>query len=131
MTRDWTYAERVVCPLVGEKDYPLYTKSGEQVATGYTRVVIGGRGPYVEFTDKELLKENLYVPNGSMYRLTSGTVYYDEYRTNKDFVMVYRQKKTVAYADYKKGMWYISPFDLYTIDGTALITPINKKSPEG
>ena len=121
-----SYADRLSCPVAGQKDFPLFTKSGEQVATGYSRVVIGGRGPYVEFTGKELIKENLYVPDGSLYRLTSGTVYYDEYRTNKDFVMVYSQKKPVAYADYKKGMWYVSPFDLYMADGTVLIQPLRK-----
>jgi len=41
-------------------------------------------------------------------------------------VKVYDQKRTVDYADYKVGLYYISPFDLY-VEGEAVITKLEKK----
>ena len=41
-------------------------------------------------------------------------------------VKVYDQKRTVEYADYKVGLFYISPFDLF-VEGEAVITKMEKK----
>jgi hypothetical protein len=41
-------------------------------------------------------------------------------------VKVYEQKRTVEYADYKVGLIYISPFDLF-VEGEAVITKLEKK----
>jgi hypothetical protein len=41
-------------------------------------------------------------------------------------VKVYDQKRTVDYADYKVGLFYISPFDLF-VEGEAVITKLEKK----
>jgi hypothetical protein len=97
--------------VVSSNDLQFYTKTGLLIATGYDRLVIGKRGPYVEFSDVVL--DNIHIPNEQKYRLDSLVVYYDEYRTNDECnVKVYFQKKTVKYADYKIGKWYISPYDL-------------------
>ena len=127
MTQD--YPSRIcvpVLPQTGSHLIPLYTRSGVQVCTGYTRIVIGGRGPYVEITNHEILM-------GSLMRVEAFHVYYDEYRTQPDAVKVYYQRKPVDYADYRPGLFYISPFDLYTESGQVLIEPlrdVKKKTTE-
>ena len=84
------------------------TKGGVYVALGYIRVVHGGRGDYVEFSDDQIKRENLHQV---LYNCHDKNLFYDEFRT-KDHVKVYHQFGYVYYADYKPGMWYISPADL-------------------
>ena len=124
-----TYEERLKIPISGAS-IPLFTKSGLKVSTGYERIVIGGRGPYVEFSDGQVLQDNFLIPEDQLWRLKNLNSYYNEYRTVQDNVKIYHQKKTVDYADYKIGMWYISPFDLKT-DSEVLIEPIRQRTSEG
>jgi hypothetical protein len=82
---------------------------GLLLATGYTRVVIGDRGPYIEFDSKHMVKENMVLTNN--YH-----VYFDEYQSKcDDKIFIYFQHKTVSYADYKIGKFYIGP-DLVSVD---------------
>lgn len=91
----------------------LYTRMGLQVATGYTRVVHGGRGSYVEIHPDHILLRNLHIPKDQAWRYHHDFAYYVEYRTiDTANVMVYYQKRTVNYADYLLYMCYISPNDL-------------------
>ena len=123
----WTYEKRILIPIDGA-EMPLFTKSGTKVAVEYNRIVIGGRGPYIEFTDEQIIQESLLIPSSQEYRLTDTRTYYNEYRTDDiDNVKIYHQKKTVAYADYIIGMWYISPFDLKTETLDEIVTPLPKK----
>jgi hypothetical protein len=67
----------------------------------------------VEFNESQISKSAFEIPESEKYRLTNGVVYYIEYRSkDNDYVKLYFQKRKVAYADYKVGMYYISPFDL-------------------
>lgn len=114
----------------------LFTKNGLKISKGYRRVVIGGRGPYVEFTDDQLNLKAFYIPKEQLYRITDRRVYYIELRSVDDcFVKLYYQLQTVAYADYKIGMFYISPYDLFLSTGECLATSkvkdeINEKANE-
>ena len=103
------------------------------VATGYTRVVIGGRGPYIEFLPGHLIWDNLRIPDEEKYRTEHpwvDRVYYFEWRTKDESkVKIYDQKKTVDYADYKVGLIYISPFDLF-VEGEPVITKLDRKKQE-
>ena len=93
---------------------PLYTNTGILLLTGYTRVVIGGRGPYVEFINTDIVFSNIHIPTNQKYRFNNPNVYYLEYRSNDaSNVKIYYQLKTVNYADYRINYGYISPFDLY------------------
>lgn len=103
---------KLLLPLYGFDGIVFTTKTGSVVATGYTRVVCGGRGPYIEFEDRHIVFDAFYVPDHEVWRLDSCIAYYDEYRSLTDHVMLYHQKKTVKYADYKIGMYYMSPYDL-------------------
>ena len=106
----------------GDPDLPLLTKSGLLVACGLVRVVIGGHGPYVEFTDEQIVNQAIH-----WVRIGS---YYTEFRTNDACnVKVYLQHWPVEYADYKNGFWYISPFDLMMENGETLIDPLPRRRP--
>ena len=105
--------DRLNISIVGNKDLLFYTKSGI-LAKGYNRVVLGERGPYIEFEKNNFIDfSKLVIPESEKYRLKSKVVFYIEYRTELDYVKVYFQKRVVDYADYKIGKFYISPFDLF------------------
>jgi hypothetical protein len=106
----------------GVEDMKFYTHVGNLVAIGYLRVVIGKRGPYIEFDKKHIQWYAFSIPNEMKYRLNNGEVFYDEYHsTDSTWVKLYLQKRTVAYADYKIGKCYISPFDLLRDDVQPII----------
>ena len=127
------YEERLKIPLEGNDETRFETSTGLRVATGYTRIVIGERGPYIEFNPKQIILANLHIPENEKYRLKEpmrSRIYYFEWRTNDDAnVMFYEQLKTVDYADYKVDMLYASPFDLF-IDREPIITKLNQKKNE-
>lgn len=104
----------------GDPSLGLYTSSGVQVATGYERIVVGDRGPYVELEMEKLHAERLRADCAPHY-------YYIEMRTIPDDIKVYVQVHPVDYADYIVGRAYVSPFSLMTADGTKLIDPMMKR----
>ena len=61
----------------------------------------------------------MHIPCSQLYRLSDPKVYYIEFRTTDFDVKVYYQMRSVAYADYKIGCFYISPNDLYKVDGSS------------
>jgi len=105
---------RFTIPLKGSPDINFYTEDGMIVAQGYERIVIGERGPYIEFKNYQIIHVNIFIPEDQEYRLNSDKVYYVEYRTKIGNVKIYHQKKLVKYADYKIDFYYISPSDLRT-----------------
>jgi hypothetical protein len=106
--------DRLNIPIEGVPDMELYSKSGLLLTVGYTRVVIGGRGAYVEFDESHINKEAFYIPEEMSYRLTNRVCFYTEHRSvDSSYVKLYHQKRLVSYADYKIGMYYISPLELY------------------
>ena len=120
-----SYEKRLKIPLTGDTTTLFTTKFGllvsDLMSPGYTRIVIGKRGPYIEFAPAQIEGEHLHIPADQKYRLTDKRIYYVELRTiDKCNVKVYHQYKTVAYADYKIGYVYISPFDLLA-DGKVII----------
>jgi hypothetical protein len=124
------YEERLKISIQGDDHTRFFTESGLHVATGYERVVIGGRGPYVEFAPAQVVEENLFMPEECKQRIapnSRGRFYYHEYRSNDEScVKVYFQRRTVDYADYKVDFFYISPFDLI-VDGEPVITELRPR----
>ena len=97
----------------GSNTLIFLSKSGLHLATGYTRVVIGKRGPYVEFLARQIEFNSFTVPEEEQYRIDDARAFYVEWRSKcESYVKLYVQKRTVAYADYQIGYCYISPFDL-------------------
>jgi hypothetical protein len=124
------YKDRLRISLEGNDHTRFETKTGLHVATGYTRIVIGGRGPYIEFLPNQLIWDNLHIPDEQKHRKEhpwKDRVYYVEWRTKDESkVKVYEQIRPVDYADYRIGLLYISPFDLF-VDGEPVITKLERK----
>jgi hypothetical protein len=114
------YKEMLTIPIEDGSNIPLYLNAPHfAISKGYNRVVIGQRGPYVEFNKNQIICNALYIPCSQLYRLSDPKVYYIEFRTTDCDVKVYYQMRSVAYADYKIGYFYISPSDLYKVDGSS------------
>ena len=69
----------------------LKTSDDTVIARKYERVVIGQRGPYVEFTTNQILCDKLFIPKNQLYRLSDPKVYYIEFRTTDFDAKVYYQ----------------------------------------
>jgi len=96
-------------------DVHFYTKANTLIAVGYVRVVIGERGAYIEFTTEQLKHDVMIIPDDQKWRFLPqfDHCYYHEYRTkDSSWVKIYHQRRTVAYANYRVGLWYISPLEL-------------------
>jgi len=114
-------------PLGGSASMVAKTRDGLLVAVGFTRIVVGDRGPYVEFLEGQVAMCNLRIPQEEAWRMDSETAYYTELRSKcRAHVMVYLQRRRVAYADYVPGMFYISPFELVMPDGRPFATRIEQ-----
>ena len=123
------YEKRLLIPIVGNDITKFYTKSDSLVATGYKRIVIGKRGPYIEFDESQINIKVMHIPTNQMWRIREVTAFYIERRTtDKSYVKIYFQKKPVTYADYLIGHYYISPFDLKTDNEEIIIKPLKTDS---
>ena len=49
-------------PEFGNADSKFYSADGTLLATGYTRIVVGERGAYIEFAPEYMCMENLRIP---------------------------------------------------------------------
>lgn len=100
-------------PLDGQEGARICSSSGTLLARGYLRVVIGGRGAYIEFSPEQMALENLHIPHEQEWRIGSDHAFYIEYRSRDEAnVKVYEQRRTVTYADYQIGRFYIAPADV-------------------
>lgn len=114
------YPERLSLPLDGDDVTLFASRTSVHLATGYKRIVIGDRGPYVEFEARHLLLDRFRDVDLTHH-------YYYEMRSVHDNVKLYHQINGVDYADYVPGLYYISPFDLCTVDGVRVITELREK----
>lgn len=121
------YIERLKLPVDGCPDIEFRTHNGLLIARGYERIVLGQRGPYIEFKPDQIVRDNITIPEAQKWRLTHPFVFYNEHRS-KDYcsVKLYEQKRTVEYADYKVGFWYVSPFQLSSNKYPVLIEPLKR-----
>lgn len=105
------------CALDGDPEASLYTLDDTLVSKGYTRIVIGDYGAYVEISPEQICEDALRYKPGQEYREKlpqfAKNVKY-AWLTAKDNsdCKIYRQKRTVAYADYVPGMYYISVYEV-------------------
>jgi len=120
---DKMIVERLNIPYkFGNSELKFYTSTGLLVCQGYLRIVIGGRGPYVEFEEEAIIIENIKIPKDQEWRIDSENAFYIEFRTiDEANIKIYFQKKRVEYAAYKIGLCYVSPFDLFFTDGSRVI----------
>jgi len=108
----------------GNNQTLFYTKHDSLLCTGYERIVFGDHGLYIEFHVEQVNIDNWFAAR-------TGIGYFDKfYPRDETPIMMYGQRRTVenmpsppkgkrtfkgnrkeGYADYKVGMFYISPWE--------------------
>lgn len=100
------------------EEIDAYIDDNKKLCSKVERVVVGDHGPYIEFKPENILVKTECVA-GKEYKHDdkySKTVkYFDENPVGFSNVLLYNQQRTVTYADYKAGMYYVSPYDLYSV----------------
>lgn len=84
---------------------------GIPIASDYQTIVHGKRGSYLEFTSEQIIQQNIWIPPEAQWRLLEKYqyAYYTEWRSKcKCNTKIYHQRRTVKYADYKVGLWYVA-----------------------
>ena len=111
------------CKKGGDSVACLRTMAGTVIARGYSRIVIGDYGAFLEISSDNICKEVLQCKKGQEYRCEDSrfadTVKYIWLTVNDDSdCKIYWQRKTVSYADYRPGMYYISPYEVNYLGNT-------------
>lgn len=100
----------------GDLNCQVYDSFYHLIAYGYSRVVIGDYGAYVEIPLDKMILTDIIVKPGEEYRFEpeySNVKYHWYCLKNNQDIKIYYQKHTVKYADYKPEMFYISPYELH------------------
>ena len=89
----------------------LYFLDSTEFASDFVRVVHGGRGDYVELTKGQISVELIPRFKGTVLpeNVSDEPFYYYWLKPVGREEKVYWQVKTVSYANYKIGYYYISP----------------------
>lgn len=100
---------------INGSDIDIYTNTGVLICSGYHRIVIGDYGAFIEFLPEQANRDDYIIKEGQEYRVNNPRYMYNvkyNWLTIKDTdLKIYEQKKTVTYADYKAGRYYISPHE--------------------
>lgn len=100
--------------LSGDNNQPLFTKNGTQICSGYDRIVVGDYGAFIEFSEEQIATKFI-CKHGEEFRLTDKR-YNCKYIwltvDDESEIKVYHQLRTVKYADYKVGKYYVSPHEI-------------------
>lgn len=104
----------------------IFLKNGTLFATGYNRIVHGERGDYVEF-EKEHIIPKLVSKFGNKPTDNLDIYYWWLTPVTDKNTKVYLQKKTVKYADYKIGKYYVSPYLLKNFKDPEQLFPYDIK----
>ena len=96
----------------------LYFKKDRSLfATGFERIVHGGRGDYVELTKNQIVvKLKSHFDQKIPDELTNETFFYYWLEPEGREEKIYWQCNLVWYADYKRNFYYISPRLLMPFD---------------
>lgn len=106
------------CLAKEKQNCPLYSSEGTMICTGFDRIVIGDYGAFIEISPNKICSSSITCKKGQEYR-SQDKKFADRVKylwlTTKDTsdCKIYLQKKTVAYADYIPGMYYISPYEVF------------------
>lgn len=97
-------------------DEILYTTNGTMLCNGYTRIVVGDYGAYVEFSDEQ--KANDFICKEGQEWRSEPKYEHCKYLwltvEDDSDVKIYHQKHRVKYADYKPNMYYVSVYEVFT-----------------
>lgn len=106
------------CSVSGDPHVVLCTLDNTILCNGYNRIVIGDYGAFVEISPGQIREEVLRCKPGQEYRyqderFTRNVKYVWLTAKDRSYCKIYLQKKTVDYADYVPGMYYISVYEVY------------------
>lgn len=120
------YTDRLKLPIDGLSDIKFYTAIGLEIATGYERIVFENKIPYIEYSEFEINKKNIFIPNSQKWRIKNNSSPYVEYRS-KDCcnIKIILWKKSSQ--SLEAGKYYISPFKLKSDQFPILIEPLYRK----
>ena len=106
--------------------FEFKTLKGTVFAKDYRRLVIGERGAYIEFSSENIVA-TCRIKTGEEYR-GLGKYSFCKYQwlhpVGEPEVKVYLQLRTVDYADYKVGFYYVDPKLLTWPENTILRTEL-------
>ena len=105
------------CKISGDPNRGLVSHEGMPIATGYDRIVVGDYGAFIEIDPSHMLMDNICVQHGQEYRINDERFrdhvkYFWYTATDRSNIKLYFQQKTVTYADYVPGMWYVSVYEV-------------------
>lgn len=99
--------------LQEEKSLSFFSPQGALLASGFTRVVIGDYGAFVEFAPEHIQMHNIRLRWNTVVDKPVKYIWWEP--TDGSNVKLYEQKDIVAYADYKIGYWYVAPAEVFII----------------
>ncbi len=129
------YARRIyreeIPPFLSEfvdtgSDMELCAVNGQLIARGFNRIVVGDYGAFVEFNNLQANITHFITMPGQEYRsakayssvkflaLTLDSFKNEKSRDiyNEHSLLIYKQLKTVPYADYQPGKYYVSVYQV-------------------
>ena len=104
---------------INGKDCEIYDLYYNPISHGYSRIVIGDYGAFVEIPLEKMILNDIIIKPGEEYRFLPeySNIKYHWYCLYKNHdIKIYYQKHTVNYADYKPEMFYISPYELRIVE---------------
>lgn len=107
---DSTDLKKIIQRGIKSVDY-ISSPWNVKILLGANRIVIGAHGPYIEFEPNALLYKH-HVPSEAQWRTDNRYMHVKYIERRFDFeklkdVKIYHQIRTVDYADYKPGKFYI------------------------
>jgi hypothetical protein len=99
---------------IGGASAKILNAEGTIIGNGYTRIVIGDYGAYLEFDEDQIKLTNIIQRWAG--KPTRDVKYIWMQTNDEENTKVYWQQDTVDYADYKVGMYYMDVLDAYTDD---------------
>lgn len=103
----------------GNPTQKLYSAYGTPISSGYKRIVIGDYGAFIEIEKAQMELQNIQCEVRQEYRIndekySKNIKYFWMTAKDNSHCKIYLQQKEVSYADYKVGMYYISPYEVFT-----------------
>ena len=107
------YKSQLTLPVEGQQ-INIYSLKDTLISMGYSQIIVGDYGAYLEISSDQIIRENIKVKVGQEFRFDSKykVKYYWYEPIDGSDVKIYLQKRKVKYADYRRGYYYISPSEV-------------------
>jgi hypothetical protein len=107
------YKSQLTLPIEGQ-EINIYSPKDTLISVGYSQIIVGDYGAYLEISSDQIIRENIKVKVGQEFRFNSKykVKYYWYEPIDGSGVKIYLQKRKVNYADYRRGYYYIDPNEM-------------------